>query len=74
MSQKTAKTVTIKFLNKQNRTVKVCEPSALLKLLEEENETEKTGGVKKKYLTPPSLYVIILLVSEKCRELLWKKS
>ena len=26
MSQKTAKTVTIKFLNKQNQTVKVVEP------------------------------------------------
>ena len=32
MSQKTAKTVTIKFLNKQNPTVKVVEPLDLVEL------------------------------------------
>jgi len=32
MSQKTAKTVTIKFLNKQNQTVKVVEPLVLVRL------------------------------------------
>ena len=34
MSQKTAKTVTIKFLNKQNRTVKVVEQQVLVELLQ----------------------------------------